>query len=67
MESVFLMLPFPMVSIIIPVYKSEKYFQECLNSVANQTFTDWECIIVDDGSDQPELIDTITAETLMQK
>jgi glycosyltransferase involved in cell wall biosynthesis len=61
------MLPFPMVSIIIPVYKSEKYFQECLNSVANQTFTDWECIVVDDGSDQPELIDTITAETLMQK
>ena len=57
----------PVVSIIVPVYKTEAYLQECLKSVACQTFTDWECIVVNDGSDQPELIDTITAETLMQK
>lgn len=40
----------PQISIIIPVYKVEKYLQECLESVINQTFTDWIAICVDDGS-----------------
>jgi glycosyltransferase involved in cell wall biosynthesis len=40
----------PTISIIIPVYNVEKYLRECLNSVVAQTFTDWECILVDDGS-----------------
>jgi glycosyltransferase involved in cell wall biosynthesis len=40
----------PKLSIIIPVYNVEKYLRECLNSVVAQTFTDWECILVDDGS-----------------
>ncbi|MBQ7178846.1 MAG: glycosyltransferase, partial [Victivallales bacterium] len=38
------------VSIIMPVYNVEKYLHECLASVRAQTFTDWECICVDDGS-----------------
>lgn len=38
------------ISIIIPVYNVEKYLRECLDSVCAQTFTDWECICVDDGS-----------------
>ena len=37
-------------SIIIPVYKVEKYLQECVDSVLSQTFTDYEIILVDDGS-----------------
>lgn len=37
-------------SIIIPVYKVEKYLHECVDSVLNQTFTDFEVILVDDGS-----------------
>lgn len=40
----------PKVSIIIPVYRVEKYLHQCLNSILNQSFTDWECILVDDGS-----------------
>lgn len=40
----------PKVSIIIPVYKAEKYLHRCVNSILAQTFTDWECILVDDGS-----------------
>lgn len=38
------------VSIIIPVYKAEKYIHACLESVRSQTYSDWECILVDDGS-----------------
>lgn len=37
-------------SILIPVYNVEKYLEQCLNSVINQTFKDYEVIIVDDGS-----------------
>ena len=41
-----------MVSIIIPVYNVSDYVEECLQSVAAQTYTDIECIIVDDcGTD----------------
>lgn len=40
----------PKVSIIVPVYKAEKYIHRCLDSIQHQTFTDWECILVDDGS-----------------
>lgn len=39
-----------MVSIIIPCYNQAQYLEECLNSVINQTYQDWECIIVNDGS-----------------
>lgn len=39
-----------MISIIIPVYNSEKYIGECIQSVLNQTYDNFELIIVDDGS-----------------
>lgn len=38
------------VSIIVPVYKSEPFLEDCINSIINQIFTDWELILVDDGS-----------------
>lgn len=40
----------PKVSIIIPSYNQEKYLSETLNSVLAQSFKDWECLIVNDGS-----------------
>lgn len=40
----------PKVSIIVPVYKVEQYIRECLDSIKNQTFTNWECLLIDDGS-----------------
>jgi glycosyltransferase involved in cell wall biosynthesis len=40
----------PLVSIIVTCYNLAKYLDEALQSIYNQTYTDWECIIVDDGS-----------------
>ena len=38
------------ISVIIPVYKVEKYLAKCLDSIVNQTFKDLEIICVNDGS-----------------
>jgi glycosyltransferase involved in cell wall biosynthesis len=38
------------ISIIIPVYNVELYLRRCLDSILAQTFGDFECILVDDGS-----------------
>lgn len=40
----------PIVSIIIPIYNAGKYLNDTLKSVKLQTFTDWECICINDGS-----------------
>ena len=40
----------PTISIIVPIYNMERYLRECLESIKGQTFVDWECILVDDGS-----------------
>lgn len=37
-------------SIIVPVYNTEAYLDKCLQSILNQTFTDFEVILIDDGS-----------------
>ena len=39
-----------LISVIVPCYNQAQYLDECLQSVLDQTYTDWECIIVNDGS-----------------
>ena len=45
----------PKISVIIPVYNVEKYLSQCLDSILNQTFKDFECICVNDGSTDKSL------------
>lgn len=40
----------PQISVIVPVYQAEAYLDSCIQSILSQTFTDWELILVDDGS-----------------
>ncbi|MBR5593133.1 MAG: glycosyltransferase [Bacteroidaceae bacterium] len=44
------MYPEALISIIVPVYNTEKFIHRCLDSIAAQTYTNWEAILVDDGS-----------------
>ena len=53
----------PLLSIIVPVYKVENYLQKCIDSILAQTFTDFELILVEDGSPDgcPALCDAAAA------
>lgn len=40
----------PLLSVIVPVYNVEKYLTRCIDSILNQTFSNFELILIDDGS-----------------
>ncbi|MCI7489041.1 MAG: glycosyltransferase, partial [Oscillospiraceae bacterium] len=40
----------PLVGVIVPVYKVEKYLDKCIESIVGQTYENLEIILVDDGS-----------------
>lgn len=40
----------PLVAIGVPVYNGEKYLDECLNSILSQTYSNWECVVVNNCS-----------------
>lgn len=44
------MIYLPKISVIIPIYKAERFINNCLDSVVAQTYDNWEAILVDDGS-----------------
>ena len=54
----------PAISIIVPVYKAERFLNECIDSILAQTFPDFELILVDDGSPDtcPALCDAAAAK-----
>lgn len=49
----------PTISVIVPVYNVQEYLERCLKSIQFQTFSDFECIMIDDGStdDCPKICD----------
>ena len=53
-----------LVSIIIPVYRVEKYLDSCINSILSQSYTDLEIILVDDGSPDncPQICDSYASQ-----
>lgn len=48
-----------MISVIVPVYNAEMYLEKCINSILKQTYTDFEIILIDDGStdSSPQICD----------
>lgn len=44
-----------LISIIVPVYNSEKYINKCIDSILNQTYTNWELLLINDGSTDKSL------------
>lgn len=44
-----------MISIIIPVYNTANYLRQCIDCILSQSFTDWECILIDDDSTDDSL------------
>lgn len=46
----------PLISVIVPVYKAEKYIHRCADSIRNQTYRNLEIILVDDGSRRKETL-----------
>lgn len=49
-----------MISVIVPVYNKEKYIARCLDSILNQTYSEFEVILIDDGSwdNSPHILDS---------
>ena len=57
----------PLLSVIVPIYNVEKYLQRCVDSLVRQDFTNFEVILVDDGSTDtcPEICDTIDRKSVV--
>lgn len=54
----------PLVSIIVPTYKSNAYFGQCIDSAVNQTYENIEILLIDDGNDDPHFERYLSAEKI---
>ena len=54
----------PLISVIVPIYNMEKLMRKCLDSIMAQTFQDYECLLIDDGSTDgsPDICDEYAAK-----
>lgn len=52
------------ISCVVPVYNAERYILQCINSILSQTYSDFELILVDDGStdDSGKMLDDFAME-----
>ena len=59
----------PLISVIVPIYNMEKLMRKCLDSILAQTFTDYECLLIDDGSTDgsPTICDEYAAKDIRFK
>lgn len=50
-----------LISVIVPVYNTEKYIEKCVMSILNQTYKNLEIILIDDGStdNSPQICDSL--------
>ena len=50
------------ISVLVPIYNQEKYLRRCIESIINQTYTNLEIILIDDGSEDKsyEIIEEYT-------
>jgi len=59
----------PRISVILPVYNGAKYLREAVDSILNQTYSDFEFIIIDDGSsdETPQILDSYNDKRIVRK
>jgi len=57
----------PLISVIIPTFERPGMLKEALESVLAQSFTDWECLVVDDASQQPPVLPADERLRLIQR
>lgn len=57
------MVNVPLISVIVPAYNVERWIKECCESIFAQTYTNWELIVIDDGSEDetPTILDKLSA------
>lgn len=58
----------PVVSVIVPVYNAERFIAETIETVQQQTLTDWELLLIDDGStdSSPKIIESYLSDSRIQ-